>query len=112
VQVEYEFFAARDATEKKIKEKRKKSGRKPCGRSNAHESDEVAMARYREEHPEEIHADDEFFVVRYAVKRKKSEVKNEDDATPLMVTEEEEDDPFYMDIDWDNLARSDGSKII
>jgi hypothetical protein len=42
------------------------------------------------------------------MKKKISKVKNEDDTTPLMVTDQDKYDPFYMDIDWDELARSDG----
>jgi hypothetical protein len=43
---------------------------------DAHKSDEVAMARYREEHPEEVQAEYEFFAARGVAKKKKSEVKN------------------------------------
>jgi hypothetical protein len=50
----------------------------------------------------------EFFAARGATKKKKSEVKKEDDATPSTVIEQDKDDPFYMDIDGDELARSDG----
>jgi hypothetical protein len=35
-------------------------------------------------------------------------VKNEDGVAPLTVIEQDEYDPMYMDIDWDELARSDG----
>jgi hypothetical protein len=34
-------------------------------------------------------------------------VKKEDDAAPSTMIEQGEDDPFYMDIDWDELAQSD-----
>jgi hypothetical protein len=49
----------------------------------------------------------EFFVPRGVTKKKKSEVKKENDAAPSTMIEHDEDDPFYMDIDWDELARSD-----
>jgi hypothetical protein len=42
------------------------------------------------------------------MKKKKSEVKKEDDTAPSTVIEQDKDDPFYMDIDWDELIRSDG----
>jgi hypothetical protein len=67
---------------------------------DAHESNEVAMARYREENPK-VHVEYEFFAAR-------NMMKNEDDAGPSTMIEQEEDDPFYMDTDWDDLARSDG----
>jgi hypothetical protein len=57
----------------------------------------VAKARYREENLEEVQAEYGFFALRDATK--KSEVKNKDDASPSMVIEQDEDDPFYMDID-------------
>jgi hypothetical protein len=69
------------------------------------------MTGYREEHPEEVHAEYEFFAARSATKKKKSEVKKEDNAAPSTVIEQDEDDPFYMDIDWDELARSDGELL-
>jgi hypothetical protein len=54
----------------------------------------------------------EFFVVRDMAKKNKSEVKNEDDATPSMVIEQEEDDPLYMGIYWMTSHVAMGSKII
>jgi DNA-directed RNA polymerase subunit L len=54
VQAEYEFFAARNAAEKKIEEKKEEELKEIMWQIDAHESDEVAMARYREEHPEEV----------------------------------------------------------
>jgi hypothetical protein len=54
VQAEYEFFPARNATEKKIKEKKEEELKEIMWQIDAHESDEVAIARYREEHLEEV----------------------------------------------------------
>jgi hypothetical protein len=56
------------------------------------------MARYREEHPEEVYAEYEFFDARGTTKKKKSKVKKEDNAAPSTVIEHDEDYPFYMDI--------------
>jgi hypothetical protein len=51
----------------------------------------------------------ESFATRGTAKKKKSKVKNEDDATPSMVQiEQDEYDPIYMDTNWDKLARRDG----
>jgi hypothetical protein len=56
VHAEYEFFAARNATEKKIEEKKEEELKEIMWQIDAHEYDEVAMVRYREEHLEEVHA--------------------------------------------------------
>jgi hypothetical protein len=108
VQAEYEFFAMRDAApaEMKIKEKKEDKLNETMWRIDAHDSNEVSMARYKVEHPEEVQVEYEFFSGRDMAK--KSEVKNKDNAAPSAVVEEDENDPFYIDIDWDELARSDG----
>jgi hypothetical protein len=63
VQVKYEFFAMRNVAEKTIEEKKEEELKEIMWQIDAHESDEVAMERYREEHPEEVHAEYEFFAV-------------------------------------------------
>jgi hypothetical protein len=54
VQAKYEFFAARNATKKKIEEKNEEELKEIMWQIDAHESDKVAMVRYKEEHPEEV----------------------------------------------------------
>jgi hypothetical protein len=69
VQVEYELFAARNAAEKIIKEKKEEELKEIMWQIDAHESDELAMARHREEHLEEVHAEYEFFAARGMAKK-------------------------------------------
>jgi DNA-directed RNA polymerase subunit L len=97
VQAEYEFFAVRDmaSAEMKIKEKKEDKLNETMWQIDAQESNEVAMARYKVEHPEEVHAEYEFFSTRDAAK--KYEVKNKDNAAPSAVVEEDKNDPFYID---------------
>jgi hypothetical protein len=57
VHAEYEFFAVRNAVENKIEEKKEEELKEIMWQIDTHESDEVAMARYREEHLEEVHAE-------------------------------------------------------
>jgi hypothetical protein len=104
VQVEYEFLTTRNATEKKIKEKKEEELKKIMWQIDAHKSNQVAMARYREEHTKEVQAEYEFFAARGMTKKNKSKVKKEDDASPSTVIVQDEDDPFYMDIDCDELT--------
>jgi hypothetical protein len=89
----------------KIKEKKEDKLNETMWQIDAHKSNEVAMARYKVEHPEEVQAEYEFFSARDVAK--KSKVKNKDNAAPSSVVEEDENDPFYIDIDWDELAHSD-----
>jgi hypothetical protein len=104
VRVEYEFFAVRNTAEKKIKDTKEEELKEVMWQIDGRKSDEVAMVRSKAEHPEEVQEEYEFFAARGTMKKKKSEVTKEDDAAPLMVIEQDDDDPFYMDIDWDELA--------
>jgi hypothetical protein len=47
-------LTTRNITEKKIKEKKEEELKKIMWQIDAHKSNQVAMARYREEHPEEV----------------------------------------------------------
>jgi hypothetical protein len=86
----YEFFATRNVAEKKIEETKEEELKEIMWQIDAHESDEVAMARYREEHPEEVQEEYEFFAAWGTTKKKKkSKVKNEDNAAPSTVIKQD-----------------------
>jgi hypothetical protein len=76
----------------------------------AHEADDLAMERFKETHPEHVHAELEFFTVGDAEKKKLKVEKKQDEDGPSTVKEEEEeekyiDDPFYQGVDWEGLLQ-------
>jgi hypothetical protein len=89
VLAKYEFFATRNTTEKKIEEMKEEELKEIMWQIDGHESDEVAMERYREEHPEEVQAEYEFFAAWGTTKKKKSKVKNEDNVAPSTVIKQD-----------------------
>jgi hypothetical protein len=60
---------------------------------HAHESDEAAMARFRREHPEFVHAEMEFYAATDANKKKQASVA-EAEAGPSTVDISSSDDAF------------------